>query len=197
MLAPVTLEGQHVRLEPLSQAHLDGLCVIGMDPSLWAYMLVHVTNRDEMAAYIDAAQGPTQLAFAVIHKASGRVAGCTRYLNYEPAHKRIEIGSTWYGLEFQRTAVNTECKYLLIGYGFETLGMNRVELKTDQRNERSQKAMLRVGAKQEGTLRRHMIVPGFVRDTVYFSVIAEEWPEVKADLEIKLRGGNIPFAPAV
>ena len=129
-------------------------------------MLFRSTNREEMGAYIRAAGGPSQLAFAVIHKASGRVAGCTRYMNYEPAHKRVEIGSTWYGLEFQRTAVNTECKYLLFGHGFETLGMNRVELKTDSRNVRSQEAMRRIGAKEEGTLRRHMIVPGHVRDTV-------------------------------
>jgi RimJ/RimL family protein N-acetyltransferase len=183
MLTPITLEGQYVRLEPLTEAHLDGLCAIGFEPSLWELTTVRVTNREEMADYIGAAGGPAQLAFAVIHKASGRVAGCTRFMNYEPAHKRVEIGSTWYGLEFQRTPVNTECKYLLFGYGFELLGMNRVELKTDLRNERSQRAMLRVGAKQEGTLRRHMIVPGHVRDTVYFSVIAEEWPFVKIHLE--------------
>ncbi|MFN0101678.1 MAG: GNAT family N-acetyltransferase [Bryobacteraceae bacterium] len=183
MLAPVVLEGQHVRLEPLARIHLDGLCAIGFEPSLWALTTVRVTDRDEMAAYIDAAIGPTQLAFAVIHKASGRVAGSTRYMNYEPAHARVEIGSTWYGVEFQRTAVNTECKFLLFQYAFEALRLNRVELKTDLRNERSQHAMIRAGAKREGTLRRHMIVPGHVRDTVYFSVIAEEWPEVKAQLE--------------
>jgi len=187
MLAPVILEGEYVRLEPLSEAHLDGLCAIGFEPSLWAYMLARVTNRDEMAAFIAGAQGPTQMAFAVIHKASGRVAGCTRYMNYEPAHKRVEIGSTWYGVEFQRTPVNTECKYLLFGHGFEQMGMNRVELKTDLRNERSQNAMLRVGAIREGTLRKHMVVPGHVRDTVYFSVIAEEWPAVKSRLAEMLK----------
>jgi RimJ/RimL family protein N-acetyltransferase len=186
MLVPVTLEGRHVRLEPLAQVHLDGLCAVGFEPSLWAMTTVRVANREEMAAYIEAAHGPSQLAFAVIHTAGGRVAGSTRYMNYEPAHKRIEIGSTWYGLEFQRTAVNTECKYLLFQYGFETLGMNRVELKTDLRNERSQRAMLRAGATREGTLRKHMIVPGHVRDTVYFSVIADEWPEVKKRLEQRL-----------
>ncbi len=164
-------------------AHLDGLCAIGFEPSLWSYMLSQVTTREEMAGFIGAAGGPTQQAFAVIHVASGRVAGCTRYMNYEPAHKRVEIGSTWYGVEFQRTAVNTECKYLLFRHGFEVMGMNRVELKTDSRNVRSQAAIRRVGAKEEGTLRRHMVVPGHVRDTVYFSVIAEEWGEVKANLE--------------
>lgn len=186
MLAPITLEGAHVRLEPLTRSHLDGLCEIGLDPSLWAIANVRVTSREEMDAYIDAAHSASQLPFAVIHKASGRVAGSTRYLNYEPAHSRVEIGSTWYGVEFQRTAVNTECKYLLFRYAFETLGMNRVELKTDSRNARSRNAMLRVGAREEGTLRRHMIVPGHIRDTVYFSVIAEEWPEVKSKLEARL-----------
>ena len=187
MLVPVVLEGQYVRLEPLTLAHLDGLCAIGFEPSLWAYMLLRVTNREQMAAFIEGAQGPSQLAFAVIDKASGRVAGCTRYMNFEPAHKRVEIGSTWYGVEFQRTPVNTECKLLLFRHGFETMDMNRVELKTDLRNERSQKAILRVGASEEGTLRRHMVVPGHVRDTVYFSVIAEEWPAVKARLESMLQ----------
>lgn len=186
MLTPVTLQGQYVRLEPLTAAHLDGLTAIGLEPSLWALTTVRVTSPQEMAGYVAAARGGAQLAFAVIHKPSGRVAGSTRYMNWEPAHKRVEIGSTWYGLDFQRTAVNTECKYLLLRYAFETLALNRVELKTDSRNERSQQAMLRIGARQEGTLRRHMVVPGHVRDTVYFSVIAEEWPEVKANLEAKL-----------
>lgn len=187
MLDSITLDGQCVRLDPLSHAHLEGLCAIGFDPSLWALTTVRVTNREEMSAYIEAATATSQqLAFAVIHKATGHVAGCTRYMNYEPDHARIEIGSTWYGLAYQRTAVNTECKYLLFRHAFETLRLNRVELKTDARNERSLTAILRIGAQREGTLRRHMIVPGHVRDTVYFSVIAEEWPDVKAMLETRL-----------
>jgi RimJ/RimL family protein N-acetyltransferase len=159
-----------------------------MEASLWELTTVRVRNREEMAGYIEAAQGGGQLAFAVVDRASGRVAGSTRYMNYEPGHRRVEIGSTWYGLEFQRTAVNTECKYLLLRHGFEELGMNRVEMKTDMRNERSQRAMERIGATREGVLRRHMVVPGHVRDTVYYSVIAEEWAGVKARLEEKLRG---------
>jgi RimJ/RimL family protein N-acetyltransferase len=186
MLAPIVLEGSHVRLEPLTEDHLEGLCAVGLDPALWEVANVRVTTREEMAGYIAGARGPGQQAFAVIHKATGAVAGSTRYMNAEPAHKRVEIGATWYGAPYQRTAVNTECKYLLLRHAFETLGCNRVELKTDARNERSQRAMLRIGAQQEGTLRRHMIVPGHVRDTVYFSVIAEEWPAVKARLETML-----------
>jgi N-acetyltransferase len=179
MLTPVTLEGNIVRLEPLSLAHLDGLCAIGFDESLWRYMMTRMATRDDMRAFIEGADAGV---FAVIHRASGRVAGSTRYMNYEPAHKRVEIGWTWYGVEFQRTAVNTECKLLLMEHAFETMGMNRVELKTDARNERSRAAILRIGAQYEGTLRKHMIVPGHVRDTVYFSVIREEWPAVRERL---------------
>ena len=141
MLSPVVLTGQHVRLEPLTMDHLDGLCAIGFEPSLWDYMLSRVATREQMAAFIEGAAGPSQQAFAAVHIASGRVAGCTRYMNYEPAHKRVEIGSTWYGPDFQRTAVNTECKSLLFRHAFETMGMNRVELKTDSRNVRSQTAI--------------------------------------------------------
>ncbi|MBM3786127.1 MAG: GNAT family N-acetyltransferase [Acidobacteria bacterium] len=187
MLTPVILEGKFVRLEPLTLAHLDGLCAVGLDPSLWALTTVRVESADGMAAYIDSA-GPG--AFAVIHKSTGRVAGSTRYMNFEPAHKRVEIGSTWYGLEFQRTAVNTECKWLLLRHAFETMELNRVELKTDARNERSQKAILRIGAVYEGTLRKHMIVPGHVRDTVYFSLLREEWPAARLRLEKMLEAGN-------
>jgi RimJ/RimL family protein N-acetyltransferase len=183
MLTPVTLEGNFVRLEPLGPEHLDGLCAVGLEPSLWELTTVRVATRADMEVYIASAGTG---AFAVVHRASGRVAGSTRYMNYEPAHKRVEIGSTWYGVEFQRTAVNTECKLLLLRHAFTAMGMNRVELKTDGRNTRSQKAILRMGAVYEGTLRKHMIVPGFVRDTVYFSVLREEWPEVERRLEQRL-----------
>jgi RimJ/RimL family protein N-acetyltransferase len=183
-LAPVVLEGMHVRLEPLEERHAAGLCEIGLVPELWELALVRVQTPQDMAAYIQAAQGPGQLAFAVVHKESGRLAGSTRYLNYEPYHKRVEIGSTWYGIPYQRTAVNTECKLLLMEYAFETLRLHRVEFKADSRNTRSRTAILRIGAQEEGTLRKHMIAPGHVRDTVYFSVIAQEWPEVKKRLEL-------------
>lgn len=182
MLAPITLVGKHVRLEPLTAGHLDALCAVGLEPSLWEIANVRVDTREAMAAYIAAAAGPSQQAFAVVHLASGRVAGSTRYMNAEPAHKRVEIGSTWYGIEFQRTAVNTECKFLLLRHAFEEMGLNRVELKTDLRNLRSQRAMERIGAQREGVLRKHMIVPGHVRDTVYYSILSDEWPQIRAHL---------------
>ena len=126
----------------------------------------------------------TDLAFVAIHLASGRVAGATRYLNIMPNDRGLEIGGTWYGPKFQRTAVNTECKYLLLSHAFETLGCIRVQLKTDSRNERSQKAIERIGAVKEGILRNHMILPdGHYRHSVYYSVLDTEWPDVKRRLE--------------
>ncbi|HKY52696.1 MAG TPA: GNAT family protein, partial [Anaerolineales bacterium] len=123
-------------------------------------------------------------AFVVIHLASGRVAGATRYLNIISHDRGLEIGGTWYGPEFQRTAVNTECKYLLLQHAFETLGCIRVQLKTDSRNERSQKAIERIGAVKEGVLRNHMILPdGYYRHSVYYSILDTEWPNVKRRLE--------------
>jgi RimJ/RimL family protein N-acetyltransferase len=179
------LAGNIVRLEPLSFHHEPELTAIGLDESLWEVASEKVGSAQQMTAYIARAlsDGKTR-AFAVRHLESGRLAGSTRFMNMELPHRRLEIGATWYGLEFQRTAVNTECKYLLLRQAFELMGMNRVELKTDLRNVRSQNAIRRIGAKEEGTLRRHMITwSGYVRDTVYFSVIREEWPAVKTHLE--------------
>jgi RimJ/RimL family protein N-acetyltransferase len=133
-----------------------------------------------------AARG-TDLPFVAVHLGSGRVAGATRYLDMRPAHRGLEIGGTWYGLEFQRTALNTECKYLLLQYAFESLGCIRVQFKADQRNERSLRAIERVGAKREGILRNHMVLPdGRFRNSVYYSILDGEWPMVKVKLEDKL-----------
>ena len=124
------------------------------------------------------------LPFVAIHLESGRVAGATRYLNIFPNDRGLEIGGTWYGAEFQRTAVNTECKYLLLQHAFETLKAIRVQIKTDSRNERSQRAIERIGAKLEGVLRNHMILPdGYIRNSVYYSIIDSEWADVKNTLE--------------
>lgn len=179
------LSGKTVQLEPLSLAHAAELSTIGLEPSLWEVGLTQLSTPAHMEAYIASALAdPKAQPFAVRHLPTGRLAGSTRYMNIERAHKRLEIGSTWYGLEFQRTAVNTETKLLLLTHAFEELQVNRVELKTDARNERSQQAMLRLGAKFEGTLRSHMITStGYVRDTVYFSILRTEWPAVRAHLE--------------
>ena len=134
------------------------------------------------------AEKGTDLPFVAIHLASGRVAGATRYLNIMPNDRGLEIGGTWYGPEFQRTVVNTECKYLLLRHAFETLGCIRVQFKTDLRNERSQKAIERIGAVKEGVLRNHMILPdGHIRHSVFYSVLDTEWPEVKKRLEEMMR----------
>ena len=191
MFSPVTMEGRHVRLEPLARAHLAGLAEVGLDEELWRWIPTPVRTREEMAAYIETAlneqeQG-TSLPFAIAEKATSRAIGSTRFGNIDRMHHRVEIGWTWVAREWQRTAMNTEAKYLLLKHAFETLGCMRVELKTDSLNERSRAAILRIGAREEGTFRNHMITAsGRIRHTVYFSIIDSEWPGVKARLETKL-----------
>jgi len=190
---PVTLSGQVVRLEMLSETHVPDLAAVGLDESIWRYMVYgNIDTEEKMRAFVQEllarkARG-TDLPFAVIHLASGRAIGCTRYLEIRPEHRGLEIGGTWYGVAYQRTAVNTECKYLLLQHAFETLGCIRVQLKTDVRNVRSQRAIERIGAVKEGIFRNHVITPdGTVRHSVYYSIIETEWPAVKAGLEEKLR----------
>lgn len=185
----LTLTGRNVRLEPLSEAHVQGLSAVGIDQEIWDLMPYGpIRTEDDMRRWVrgilqHASEG-TDLPFAVIHLASGRVAGATRYMEIRPLHRGLEIGGTWYGAEFRRTVVNTECKYLLLRHAFEELGCIRVQLKTDSRNVRSQKAIERIGAKREGVLRNHMILPdGAIRHSVYFSIVDSEWPEVKKHLE--------------
>jgi len=186
---PVILQGQHVRLEPLTEEHIPGLAEIGVGQSFWQFMLYGDINTvDDMRNWVldilSRAERGTDLPFVAIHLESGRVAGATRYLNIVPKDRGLEIGGTWYGLEFQRTPVNTECKYLLLCHAFETLGCIRVQLKTDLRNERSQKAIERIGAVKEGILRNHMVLPdGRVRHSVFYSILDTEWPDVKKRLE--------------
>jgi RimJ/RimL family protein N-acetyltransferase len=191
VLSPVTLEGRHVRLEPLTQAHHAALCAVGLDPELWELIPSRVTTPEDMAAYIqtalDAQASGSALPFATVHAPSGQVIGSTRYMNIDQANRRLEIGATWIAVPWRRTAVNTEAKYLMLRYAFETLGCVRVELKTDALNQRSRNAIRRIGATEEGTLRRHVITwSGRFRDTVYFSILDSEWPRVKQDLERKL-----------
>ena len=185
----VVLTGKHVRLEPMTEAHVHALAEIGVGQSFWNFMLYGDMNSEgDMRAWVKdilgrASKG-TDVPFVVIHLASGCVAGATRYLNIAPHDYGLEIGGTWYGPEFQRTVVNTECKYLLLKHAFETLGAVRVQLKTDSRNERSQKAIERIGAQREGVLRNHMILPdGYRRHSVFYSIIDSEWPDVKKRLE--------------
>ncbi|MFN8381670.1 MAG: GNAT family protein [Anaerolineales bacterium] len=186
---PVILQGKYVRLEPLSESHISGLTEIGIGQSFWDFMLYgNIQTEGDMRNWVldirSRAEKGTDLPFAVIHLASGRVAGATRYLNIMPKDRGLEIGGTWYGMDFQRTPVNTECKYLLLTHAFETLKCIRVQLKTDKRNERSQKAIERLGAKKEGVLRNHMILPdGRYRDSVFYSILDTEWADVKSNLK--------------
>jgi N-acetyltransferase len=186
---PVTLTGRHVRLEPMTVAHTAALAEIGVGQNFWDFMLYgNMDTPEDMRNWISdilsRAEKGTDLPFVATQLASGRVAGATRYLNIMPKDRGLEIGGTWYGPEFQRTVVNTECKYLLLRHAFETLGCIRVQLKTDLRNERSQKAIERIGAVKEGTLRNHMILPdGRYRHSVFYSILDTEWPQVKKRLE--------------
>lgn len=188
-LLPVTLAGRHVRLEPLSPAHHASLERLGADLELWRWMtFLNADPRDSVRQWCAtlgamSARGEA-VAFAIVATATGEAVGGTVLFDYSEAHKRLEIGYTWLSKSVWRTAVNTEAKLLLMTHAFEVLGCGRVQLKTDGRNVRSQTAIARLGAVREGTLRAHMIMPdGYVRDSVMFSVVAAEWPAVKARLE--------------
>jgi RimJ/RimL family protein N-acetyltransferase len=193
IVQPVTLSGRYVRLEPLSEAHIPDLAVAGNNEAIWRYMLYGAIHTEEdMRRWVEdilsRQRSGADLPFAVIHLESGRAIGATRYLDIRREHRGLEIGGTWYAATHQRTVVNTECKYLLLRHAFESLGCIRVQFKTDQRNERSQRALERIGAVREGILRNHMILEdGAIRHSVYFSIIDSEWPAVKARLEAYLQ----------
>lgn len=193
-VSPVTLElsAGTVRLEPLSPNHAPSFFKASRDPVIWRYL----PNRqpatlDEVSALIDSAleaqRAGLEIPFAIVDRGSGGVVGSTRYLDIQPAHRSLEIGSTWLSPAAQRTAINTQCKYLLLRHAFEALGAVRVCLKTDGRNQQSQRAILRIGALYEGRLRRSRVLhDGFIRDTMYYSILDSEWPGVKARLETML-----------
>ena len=188
-VTPVTLTGKYVRLEPMTEAHVSGLTAIGSGQKFWDFMVYgKMKTVEDMRRWVldilSRAKKGTDVPFVAIHLESSRIAGATRYMNIMPNDRGLEIGGTWYGPDFQRTPVNTECKYLLMRHAFETLGCIRVQLKTDLRNERSQKAIERLGAVKEGVLRNHMILPdGYRRHSVFYSIIDTEWPVVKQRLE--------------
>jgi RimJ/RimL family protein N-acetyltransferase len=191
-IQPITLTGRLVRLVPLSEAHVPELAVAGNDPSIWRFMLYGLVDTEEkMRLWVQEilnrqARG-TDLAFTVIYSESGRAIGATRYLDIHPEQRGVEIGGTWYAVSYQRTAVNTECKYLLLKHAFETWSCIRVQFKTDSRNERSQRALERLGATREGILRNHMILEdGSFRHSVFYSILDTEWPAVKERLANKL-----------
>ena len=191
-LEPVVLEGDHVRLEPLTMAHLPRLVEIGLEDDIFRWYAQPIRTPEEMKAFIATAleeqQAGKSLPFATVEGGPGVVVGSTRFMTIDRPNRTVEIGYTWIAPPWQRTAINTEAKYLMMRCAFENWGCNRVGLKTDSLNERSRRAIARIGAKEEGMLRNHMVTAsGRLRHSVYFSVIREEWPEVKAALEAKLR----------
>jgi len=192
VVEPVTLEGQDIRLEPLSIHHHAQLCEVGLDDELWRWIPQAVGTPHEMRAYIETAlqwqAAGTALPFATIERATGRAIGSTRFGNIDRANRHVEIGWTWLGKKWQRTAANTEAKYLMLRHAFDTWRCLRVEFKTDSLNERSRAALLRIGAKEEGIFRNHVITwTGRIRHSVYYSIIDSEWPAAKAQLQRKLQ----------
>jgi RimJ/RimL family protein N-acetyltransferase len=188
---PVTLEGQIVRLEPLSLDHLDDLARVAFEGELWRWTVVQPTDRAGLRAWIEtavaAAEAGTEQPFATVDQASGRAIGSTRFMSIVPEHKRLEIGWTWVALSHQRSGANREAKLLQMTHAFEVLRANRVEFKTDSLNTKANPGLLGIGATYEGTFRNHMIMPGGrLRHSTYYSVINDEWPDVKARLEAKL-----------
>lgn len=194
MLLPLTIEGERVRLEPLGPQHVEALAEVGLAPELWTWTVSRVRSAEEMRAYVEAAlarqRAGTDLPFAIVLRDGGRVVGSSRLANADLFSGRVEIGWSWVAPAWQRSFVNSEAKLLLLRHAFETLGCVRVELKTDALNERSRAAILRLGATEEGTLRRHTRTEsGRIRDTVYFSILDDEWPRVRERLEARLRAG--------
>ena len=192
-IEPVTLEGTHVRLEPLTLEHHAALCAVGLDSELWRWTTADVRSPEDLRRYLQRALNDQRdghaLPFATLERASGNAVGSTRFGSIEPVHRRVEIGWTWIGREWQRTAINTEAKLLMLRHAFEVWGAQRVEFKTNAMNYRSRTAITCLGAKEEGTLRKHMISErGLPRDSVYYSILDTEWASVKAGLEEKLRG---------
>jgi len=202
LVTPVTLAGTTVRLEPLRIEHVPALCAAGLHPELWRWIPIRVRTEGDMRQYVEAALADgaagRALPFATLDAGTGEVIGSTRYGAIEPAHGRLEIGWTWLTPGRLRTRANTEAKFLMLRHAFETLGCGRIELKTDALNERSRAAIARLGATPEGIFRRHLVCDdGRVRDTAWFSVIADEWPRVKASLEARLAPRQPACAPAI
>lgn len=184
---PIVLEGRLVRLEPMSMKHLAGLAEVAFDPALWQWTLARPTDRAGLEAWMatsisNAGEG-SELPFVTVDRASGRPIGSSRYLNIVPEHRRLEIGWTWVGMDWQRGGANREAKLLMLEHAFDSLGCHRVEFKTDSLNDPSRRALLGIGATFEGIFRNHMVMPdGRLRHSAYYSVVEAEWPGVKARL---------------
>jgi RimJ/RimL family protein N-acetyltransferase len=193
IVVPLTLEGSVVRLEPVRREHAELFWDVAKSDldDIFRWIPYTMKTREDFARLVDNAfreqERGESVVFATVERATGRAIGSTRFMNMDRANRRVEIGSTWIAKPWQRTAVNTEAKYLMLRQAFEVWGCVRVELKTDALNEKSRNAILRIGAKEEGTLRRHVVTwTGRIRDSVYFSILDDEWPQVKAKLESRL-----------
>jgi RimJ/RimL family protein N-acetyltransferase len=191
-IEPIILEGEFVRLEPLKIEHLEALYQVGSDETLWLWTVNVIGNLDDMKRYVETALDEfareISLPFVTIENSTNKIIGSTRFGNVDVKNRKAEIGWTWINPRWQRTGVNTEAKLLMLTHAFETWNCVRIELKTDALNEKSRNAIIRIGAKEEGILRRHQITDaGRFRDTVYFSIIDSEWQAVKANLKEKLR----------
>jgi RimJ/RimL family protein N-acetyltransferase len=192
IVEPVTLHGFAVRLEPMTADHVIALARVGLEPEIWRWGIAPLTTTEDMQVYVEQAleerRRGLSLPFVIVALPSGQVVGSTRYGNIDLVNRRLEIGWTWLAPAHQRTAINTEAKLLLLTHAFEQLRVHRVELKTDALNQKSRAAILRIGAVEEGTFRKHIVTAsGRVRDSVYYSIIDTEWPTVKARLQGKLQ----------
>lgn len=190
-LAPITLEGRHVRLEPLEPHHANALLDAALDPRIWEFTSSVLRNADDVRKYVEVAlewqRTGTAVPFVTIDRAANRVVGSTRFENIHVTNRRAEIGWSWLNPKWWRTVINTEAKYLMLCHAFEQWRCIRVEFKAAASNHRSRDAILRLGAKEEGVLRRHMIrSDGSYGDSVYFSILDDEWPDVKRRLEARL-----------
>lgn len=195
---PVILEGERVRLEPLSLDHIPALAEVAFEPTIWRWMTTRMSNRDDLRRYVETAMAEmaadTSMPWVTRSKADGRIIGSTRFMDISREHRTLEIGNTWIHPNYQQTGINVAAKYLQFWHAFEGMGVRRVALKTHHENIPSQRAIRALGAKEEGTFRNHMIYPdGSARHSVWFSVIQEEWPEVRSRLEERMRRSNAPL----
>ncbi len=191
-LQPVTLAGEVVRLEPLNASHAAALAQVGLHPELWQLQPEPVQSQDDMQRYVDRALAGQRdgncLPFVIVRQEDGQIIGATRYMDIALAHKRLEIGGTWLTPASQRSGANTEAKFLLLQHAFETIGIMRVVFKTELSNTQSRQAILRIGGVEEGVFRKHLIAQsGRARDMIYFAILGEDWPAVKARLLARMR----------
>jgi N-acetyltransferase len=189
---PVVLEGERVRLEPITREHLPELAQVAFEPTIWRWMSNWVTDHESLRSFVNKAvtdvQAGTAVAWVTRSKSDGKVAGSTRLYEISQPHRTMELGWTWLHPDYHRTGINVEAKYLQLTYAFERMNARRVALKTHHENLRSQRAIAALGGKLEGTFRNHMIMPdGSTRHSVWYSIIKEDWPQVKANLEARMQ----------